>query len=421
MPSQVIPTTNDKQVFISYAHADREWVKRHLKKRLTTFGFSPWLDEVRLRAGENWTEKIDEAINQSFAVIVVMTPDSFASKYVTYEWAYALGNGVKVVPILLKASEKHPRLQNTQYLDFTDGFNAPWIGLRDLLVNAEKERPSTGAALVALGLLREGLRLRDTQKDLPGALHSFEKALTYASDSLPVKDDIYFELGITHYRMRNLDPAKKSFEAALHLNDDHADALVYLGNINRMKAGEVSDAHERRARLDEAAAQFLRATNIRNDILDEYSEPVWALLGGIRRRLGQTTEAIEAYTEAIKHKEDSSYAYNNLGLLYMELQDHDKMRATFFMVERLAMAKINTRPTDQWAYNDLLISRLVLDKLPEVKDPLDVICTFGKKEPGQAALDTLDRLKQFKAVSRKGAVEIPRIARRIKDHLATLP
>ncbi len=69
---------------------------------------------------------IDLAIKDAFALIVIMTPEAKASEYVTYEWAFAWGVGVKVIPIMLKTTPLHPRLEALQYLDFTVPKSRPW-------------------------------------------------------------------------------------------------------------------------------------------------------------------------------------------------------------------------------------------------------------------------------------------------------
>ena len=45
-----------------------------------------------------------------------------------YQWAFALGSAVPVLPVLLGAGESdlHPRLKTLQYLDFTNRSARPW-------------------------------------------------------------------------------------------------------------------------------------------------------------------------------------------------------------------------------------------------------------------------------------------------------
>lgn len=111
-------------VFISYARADSSFAQE-LKKKLEQANISAWLDQDLLQPGEDWRKEIDTAIQGSFALIAVMTPHAFESKYVTYEWAYALGLGIKVIPIMLERTSLHPRLDVIQYLDFTNHWQSP--------------------------------------------------------------------------------------------------------------------------------------------------------------------------------------------------------------------------------------------------------------------------------------------------------
>lgn len=110
------------QVFVSYAHKNDKFVAV-LKQKLLEAGFEPMIDTDYLRPGEDWRQEIDASIRGSFALITVMTPDAFESKYVTYEWAFALGLGIKVIPLLLEKTELHPRLNALQYISFEDHFN----------------------------------------------------------------------------------------------------------------------------------------------------------------------------------------------------------------------------------------------------------------------------------------------------------
>ncbi len=115
-----------KHVFISYKHEEKEFADM-LIRQLQMAGFPIWVDTDQLRAGENWREAINFAIQDSFALILVITPEARESQYVTYEWAFAQGAGVKVIPILLRPTPNlHPQLEMLQYLDFMDRARPPW-------------------------------------------------------------------------------------------------------------------------------------------------------------------------------------------------------------------------------------------------------------------------------------------------------
>src|SRR5713226_4692031 len=108
-----------RKVFVSYASEDfgvAQEVEREVRRR----GLDVWLDRHALHAGEEWIKSIDGNISSSDAVIVILTPRSRVSPYVDFEWSYALGKGIKVIPLLLEPTEKYPRLDPLQHLDFTN-------------------------------------------------------------------------------------------------------------------------------------------------------------------------------------------------------------------------------------------------------------------------------------------------------------
>jgi hypothetical protein len=125
-------------VFISHCQKDRKFA-RGCEAKLTEKGLTAWRSDG-IPGGEDWRKEIDKAIKEAFALVVVITPESKASEYVTYEWAFAWGAGVKVIPVLLKKTQIHPRLESLQYLDFTARAR-PWNKLFDLLLEAMASKP----------------------------------------------------------------------------------------------------------------------------------------------------------------------------------------------------------------------------------------------------------------------------------------
>lgn len=126
-------------IFISYARDDKDSALL-LKRELSDAGFQVWLDTDKLPVGKNWGDEIDEGIRTASAFIILMTPAAKESEYVAYEWAFAWGAGIKVIPLLRKPTELHPRLASLQYLDFT--VDQPWDKLIDLLKEAQESEPA---------------------------------------------------------------------------------------------------------------------------------------------------------------------------------------------------------------------------------------------------------------------------------------
>ena len=116
------------QAFISYASDDATFADL-TKMKLKETCIDVWLDHGSLRPGGECRNAIDNGISSSDTMIVIITPQSCQSPYVTYEWGFALGSGKKVIPLLLKDSEIHPRLADLQYLYFRNQRAGPWDDL----------------------------------------------------------------------------------------------------------------------------------------------------------------------------------------------------------------------------------------------------------------------------------------------------
>lgn len=127
------------QFFISHSRVDGDFAEL-LKLRMAQRGHSAWVDTDRLAPGLDWRIEIDEAIKHSLALVAVMSVEARTSEYVTYEWAYAWGAGVKIIPIMLRETPLHPRLATLQYLDFTNRIARPWDRLFSALDDATNDK-----------------------------------------------------------------------------------------------------------------------------------------------------------------------------------------------------------------------------------------------------------------------------------------
>lgn len=135
---KIIP--RDKIVFISHDHEDADFAEL-LQLKLEKNGLTGWIDSERLKIGQDWREEIDQGIENSMALVAIMTPNARKSEYVTYEWAFAWGKSKKIFPIMLKQTQLHPRLESLQYLDFTNRASRPWDGLIESINEVIKNSP----------------------------------------------------------------------------------------------------------------------------------------------------------------------------------------------------------------------------------------------------------------------------------------
>jgi hypothetical protein len=77
------------RVFISHASTDTK-LARQVAEILRDAGFQVW-DDSQILPGENWGEKLAEALQESEAMVVLLTPNSIRSPNIKYEVGYALG------------------------------------------------------------------------------------------------------------------------------------------------------------------------------------------------------------------------------------------------------------------------------------------------------------------------------------------
>ena len=119
------------QVFISYSRKDID-VVRKLAEDLEKADFDVWWDISDLKGGDVWVRTIQAALKASEYCVVVLSPNLAESEWVEKEYTYAIGLGLKIIPILYKNYEMPMALANIQYIDFRG--NKYDRGLRQLLI-----------------------------------------------------------------------------------------------------------------------------------------------------------------------------------------------------------------------------------------------------------------------------------------------
>ena len=90
------------KVFISHSNQDN-LLARKIARVLQKEGLEVW-DEQNILPGDNWAGKVAEALDESQAMVVLLTPDALASEWVRREIEYALGKEnytKRVVPVVV--------------------------------------------------------------------------------------------------------------------------------------------------------------------------------------------------------------------------------------------------------------------------------------------------------------------------------
>lgn len=78
------------KVFISHAHQDAALAAR-VAQALQGSGLEAWDADTNLLPGDNWAAEVARALEESQAMVVLLTPDAIDSVWVLREIEYALG------------------------------------------------------------------------------------------------------------------------------------------------------------------------------------------------------------------------------------------------------------------------------------------------------------------------------------------
>jgi hypothetical protein len=122
------PSTRTK-VFISYSHADKEWLerlKRHLKPLVRESNLDLW-DDTHIRPGDDWKQEIRTALDTAQVAVLLISADFFASNFIDENELPPLldaarAKGVRILPVVLSASRfaRNPDLARFQAVNPPD-------------------------------------------------------------------------------------------------------------------------------------------------------------------------------------------------------------------------------------------------------------------------------------------------------------
>ena len=121
------PSSRGRSVFLCHSKPDKEIV-RQIYVRLKRHGFTPWLDEENLEAGQDWEHEIRKAVKKAAVVIVCLSKNSltregFVHREISLSLDVADGKPqgtVFIIPLRLEDCEVPERLGRWQWVDYFD-------------------------------------------------------------------------------------------------------------------------------------------------------------------------------------------------------------------------------------------------------------------------------------------------------------
>jgi TIR domain len=143
------------RVFLSHSEADKQWVE-WIRANAQNIGVEAYMYEYDSQPGTFISNKIQTAIENSHALIVLLTSNSQFSPYVQQEIGYALSKQKAVIPLVQPgvSPKALAMLQGREYIPFNTA--APKEALSQLLGYLKKlkeSKESDEAILIGFGTL----------------------------------------------------------------------------------------------------------------------------------------------------------------------------------------------------------------------------------------------------------------------------
>ncbi len=134
-------------VFVSHASEDKQSLAAPIATFLRRAGFSVWLDQFTLKAGDNFLQRIDHGLRESACGLLIISPRYVEKTFTNYEIERLLATerrrGIKIIPLRFGIPVedivlRYPALTSRLILDLGEGVEFVAAGVaNDLLSDPE--------------------------------------------------------------------------------------------------------------------------------------------------------------------------------------------------------------------------------------------------------------------------------------------
>lgn len=125
------------KVFISHSH-ETEALAKKVGEALERVGLEAWNHEQEILPGDNWAQKIAQALEESQAMVVLLSPDSLDSTMVRREIEYALSTkhfNKRLIPVLVGSEDDLPLEKLPWILSRLNVIKMPALGKQEEGIN----------------------------------------------------------------------------------------------------------------------------------------------------------------------------------------------------------------------------------------------------------------------------------------------
>ena len=108
------------KVFVSYSSSDWEGYVEPLVTKLHSYGIVTWLDRNEIKAGDDWLDKLTEALEKCSALILCVTPRALESNYVKMEYRHFIDRSKLLIPLMCEETPLPIELSRIQYIQYSE-------------------------------------------------------------------------------------------------------------------------------------------------------------------------------------------------------------------------------------------------------------------------------------------------------------
>lgn len=172
------------EIFISYSRHDSEMVDQFIEQ-LTKAGIKSWVDREDIKAGNSWRVQIVEAIDTCDAFVLMLSPNSAASKNVHKEVILAQDSARSTYVVMLEVVRLPPeiryQLAGLQFINLPLlGFEKSAQQLITVLKPHQKKTPNAESARKQTELVIQGVDISAFDTEKQAQLLAFISSLTNA-------------------------------------------------------------------------------------------------------------------------------------------------------------------------------------------------------------------------------------------------
>jgi hypothetical protein len=108
------------KIFLSYARSDYPYAHK-LVEHLKQHGVSGWMDSADISSGGAVASKVRSAIQDSHAMVVLVSPESLRSNWVNFEVGAGMALDIPIIPIVVQGegveNDLPEQLRGMRHLD----------------------------------------------------------------------------------------------------------------------------------------------------------------------------------------------------------------------------------------------------------------------------------------------------------------